>query len=332
MLSHKNAGKPSKAVRASRSPEKLAPRNPVTNYLHALKLNVKLNWELYLFVIPLVAYYLVFKYAPIYGIQIAFKDYNLVKGVSGSPWVGLKHFKAFFNTPFAWNTIWNTFSLSIAVIICEFPLPILLALMLNYARSIRLKNGVQLATYAPHFISTVVLAGMVLTFLSKNGVVNSLLGLFNVDPVLFMNDPAMFKPVYVVSSVWQHTGWNAIIYISALAAVDPCLYEAARVDGANKWQIVWKIDIPSITPTIVVLLLLNLGNVMSVGFEKAFLLQNDLNLVSSEIISTYLYKVGMVDLRYSFSAAVDVFNSAINLVMLLTFNKLSKKLLGRGLW
>lgn len=317
-----------------KKPARLANRskNPVIRYFQELKLNIKVNWELYLFVLPLVAYYIIFKYVPIYGIQIAFRDYNLIDGVTGSPWVGWKHFITFFNTPFAGNTIWNTFALSMAVIIFGFPLPIILALMLNYARSRRLKNGVQLVTYAPHFISTVVLAGMILTFLSKNGVVNSILGLFGMEPVLLMNDPKAFKPVYVISSIWQNTGWNAIIYISALAAVDPNLYEAARVDGASKWQIVWKIDLPSIIPTIVVLLLLNLGNVMSVGFEKAFLLQNDLNITSSEIISTYLYKVGLVDLRYSFSAAVDMFNSAINLVMLLTFNKLSKKLLGRGLW
>lgn len=311
---------------------KKSAKNPVTGYLRDLRLNLKVNWELYLFVLPLVAYYLVFKYAPIYGIQIAFRNYNLIDGVTGSPWVGLDHFATFFNTPFAGNIIWNTFALSMAVIIFGFPLPILLALMFNYARSVRLKNGVQLATYAPHFISTVVLAGMILTFLSKNGLINNLLGLFGAEPILFMNDPKMFKPIYVISTIWQHTGWNAIIYISALAAIDPSLHEAARVDGASKWQIVWNIDLPSIIPTIVVLLLLNLGNVMSVGFEKAFLLQNDLNITSSEIISTYLYKVGMVDLRYSFSAAVELFNSAINLVILLTFNKLSKKLLGRGLW
>lgn len=315
----------SKSTKAQRT-------NVVVRYCSDLQKNVKLNWELYLFVLPLVIYYIIFKYIPIYGIQIAFRDYTLAGGITNSAWAGLRHFEAFFTTPFVGNIIWNTFSLSMYVIIFGFPLPIILALMLNYVRSKRLKCGVQLATYAPHFISTVVMAGMLLTFLSQNGLVNNILGMLGMDPILFMNNPNMFKPIYVLSSIWQHTGWNAIIYISALASIDTSLYEAARVDGASKWQIIWNIDLPSLIPTITVLLLLNLGNVMSVGFEKAFLLQNDLNIVSAEIISTYLYKVGMVDLRYSFSAAVEMFNSGINLVMLLTFNKISKKYLGRGLW
>ncbi|WP_274364366.1 ABC transporter permease [Paenibacillus thermotolerans] len=291
------------------------------------------NWQLYLLISPVAAYFILFHYVPMYGIQIAFKDFVATKGIWGSEWVGLKHFERFFNSYFFWRLIKNTLGIGLYSLAVGFPIPILLALMLNEARSERFKKFVQTVTYAPHFLSTVVVVGMLMIFLNpRYGIVNRFIEIFGGKPINFMAEPSWFKTLYVFSDVWQTMGWSSIIYLAALAGVDHQLHEAARVDGANRLQRIWHINIPSIMPTIIILLILNLGSVMAVGFEKVFLMQNNLNLQSSDIIATYVYRSGILDAEYSFSAAVGLFNSVVNFVLLVIVNFISKRVSETSLW
>jgi putative aldouronate transport system permease protein len=290
------------------------------------------NYQLYLFLLPALVYFIVFHYVPMYGILIAFKDFVATKGIMGSPWVGFKHFGRFFDSYQFWSLIKNTLGLSVIQLIVGFPLPIFLALMMNQIRSDKYKRFVQTVVYAPHFISVVVLAGMIYVFFSNNGLINNLILIFGGDPISFMAKPDWFKPLYIASGVWQETGWAAIIYLAALAGVSPELHEAAVMDGANKWQRIFHVDIPAIMPTAVILLILNVGNIMNIGFEKAYLLQTPMNQPAAEIIPTYVYKMGLQQAQYSFAAAVGLFNSVINLVLLVLVNKFAKKLSGTGLW
>ncbi|PGY15942.1 sugar ABC transporter permease [Bacillus sp. AFS031507] len=290
------------------------------------------NYQLYLFLLPALVYFIVFHYVPMYGILIAFKDFVATKGILGSPWVGFKHFERFFESYQFWSLIKNTLGLSVIQLIVGFPLPIFLALMMNQIRSDKYKRFVQTVVYAPHFISVVVLAGMIYVFFSNNGLINNLILIFGGDPISFMAKPDWFKPLYIASGVWQETGWAAIIYLAALAGVSPELHEAAVMDGANKWQRIFHVDIPAIMPTAVILLILNVGNIMNIGFEKAYLLQTPMNQPAAEIIPTYVYKMGLQQAQYSFAAAVGLFNSVINLVLLVLVNKFAKKLSGTGLW
>jgi putative aldouronate transport system permease protein len=290
------------------------------------------NYQLYLFLLPALVYFIVFHYVPMYGILIAFKDFVATKGILGSPWVGFKHFERFFDSYQFWSLIKNTLGLSVIQLIVGFPLPIFLALMMNQIRSDKYKRFVQTVVYAPHFISVVVLAGMIYVFFSNNGLINNLILIFGGDPISFMAKPDWFKPLYIASGVWQETGWAAIIYLAALAGVSPELHEAAVMDGANKWQRIFHVDIPAIMPTAVILLILNVGNIMNIGFEKAYLLQTPMNQPAAEIIPTYVYKMGLQQAQYSFAAAVGLFNSVINLALLIAVNKSAKKLSGTGLW
>lgn len=291
------------------------------------------SYQLYLLLLPTLAYMAVFQYGPMYGVLIAFKDFKPHLGILGSPWIGFRHFIRFFNSPKCWEIIWNTLGLSLYHLAAGFPAPIILALSLNIVSGKRFKKTVQMVTYAPHFISTVVLVGMLSVFLSPSyGLVNHILDFVGLERVFFLGQPEMFQSLYVWSGVWQDAGWGTIIYLAALSGIDPSLHEAATVDGATLRQRVWHIDLPGILPTIVVLLILSLGRVMSVGFEKAYLMQNALNLSKAEIISTYVYKIGLLDAQYSFSAAVGLFNSGINFILLLTVNRLSKALGQGGVW
>ncbi|MET3728085.1 putative aldouronate transport system permease protein [Fictibacillus halophilus] len=291
------------------------------------------NWELYLFVLPCLLWFVVFKYVPMYGIQLAFKQYIPTEGIWGSPWIGFQHFTRFFESYQFWTLIQNTLSLSLWAFIFTFPVPIIVALLLNQLTSERYKKFVQTVIYAPHFISTVVLVGILFVFLSPtSGIVNHLIVLLGGEPILFMARPEWFKPLYVISGLWQETGWATIIYLAALAGVSPALHEAAIMDGANKWQRIWHVDIPGIRPTIVILLILAIGNIMNVGFEKAYLMQTDLNKSASAIIPTYVYEIGLQRAQYSFAAAIGLFNSVINLIMLLMVNRIVRKLGGNSLW
>jgi putative aldouronate transport system permease protein len=296
-------------------------------------MQIRNNWELYLFILPTLAYFIIFKYIPMYGVQIAFKDFVASKGIWGSPWVGFEHFTRFFDSYQFWNLIENTLSLSVLSLIFGFPLPIIIALLLNQLTSKSYKKFVQTVIYAPHFISTVVLVGMLYVFLSpSSGMINHLIVLFGGEPILFMAKPEWFKPLYVLSGIWQETGWATIIYLAALAGINPDLHEAATVDGASKFKRILHVDLPGIMPTAVILLVLAVGNIMNVGFEKAYLMQTDLNKSAASIIPTYVYEAGIQKAQYSFSAAVGLFNSVINLILLVVVNRTAKKLTDNSLW
>lgn len=294
---------------------------------------VKRNYELYLFLVPILLVYLVFKYYPMYGVQIAFKDFSPSQGIWGSEWVGFKHFIDFFDSYNFWTIISNTLTLSFLSLVFGFPAPVIIAILLNQMLGKRYKKFIQTVIYAPHFISTVVLVGMLNVFLSPNsGIVNHLITLFGGEPILFMADEGWFRPLYILSGIWQETGFSTIIYLAALAGVNPELHEAAIMDGASKWKRVWYVDIPGILPTIVILLILALGNIMSIGFEKAFLMQSDLNYAASNIIPTYVYELGIQKAQYSFSTAVGLFNSVINIILIVTVNRIAKKMTETSLW
>lgn len=281
--------------------------------------------QIYLLLLPALVYVVVFDYIPMYGVQIAFKNYKGVLGIWGSPWVGFKHFIDFFEGYYFWKLLRNTLALSLYSLLVGFPIPIIVALILNETAP-KFKKAAQTILYAPHFISTVVLCGMIVTMFSKeSGVVNTLMEMFGMERVYFMGEPGAFRHLYTWSGVWQGMGWNAIIYIAALSAVDPNLHEAASIDGASRMQRIMHINIPTIMPTIIITLILRVGQIASVGYEKAYLLQTSLNSEVSEIISTYVYKRGIVDANYSFSTAVGLFNNIINIVLILVANQISKR-------
>ncbi len=294
---------------------------------------LKRDWQLLVLCALPVLYFIIFHYIPMYGVQIAFKDFKATDGIWGSAWVGFKHFRRFFASSQFVSLIKNTLGLSLLQILLGFPVPIILAIMLNQVKNQRFRKFAQSILYCPHFISIVVLAGMLYIFLSpRNGIVNTIIKMLGGEAIFFLGEAKYFKLTFVISGIWQNAGWSAIIYIAALAGISPDLYEAAQVDGANKWQRIRHIDLPGIMPTIVMMLIMEIGKVMSLGFQKAYLLQNAQNLAASEIISTYIYKVGMLDAQYSYSAAVNLFNNVINIILLVTFNKLAKKLTDNSLW
>lgn len=285
------------------------------------------NRSLYLLMLPSLVLLICFSYIPMYGITIAFRDFSPAAGINGSPWAGFKYFQQFFNAYTFKSTILNTLLLSVYSMVVTFPLPIVLALLCNQMRAKRFKKFFQVSTYLPHFISTVVMCGMIILFLSPtSGIIPKLLSFVGVEVPNLMGQAGAFRHVYVWTEVWQHCGWDSIMYIAALSSVDPSLYEAATVDGANQWQKMLKIDIPMLLPTATVLLILRVGSIMSVGFEKVYLLQNNMNLATSEILSTYIYKMGMISSQYSLSAAVGVFNNVINFALLLIVNFIANKL------
>lgn len=290
------------------------------------------NWQLYVLLLPALVYFLVFHYYPMYGLQIAFKNYIASQGIWGSPWVGFDYFERFFNSFQFWTLIQNTFLINLYQL-ALFPVSVIVALSINELKDGFFKRFTQTVTYAPHFISVVVMVGILLTFLHPvTGIINVIIQALGGQPVAFMTEPDWFKSVFVLSGEWQNLGWGAIIYLAALAAVDPQLHEAALMDGASRPQRIWHINLPSILPTIVILLILQMGNFMAVGFEKVYLMQNPLNLSSSEIIQTYVYKAGLLQAQYSFSTAVGFFNAVVNLVLLVSFNRLAKRVPGTGLW
>ncbi|MGM0874734.1 MAG: ABC transporter permease [Bacillota bacterium] len=287
---------------------------------------IKKNYILYLLLAPAVILTIIFKYVPMYGATIAFKDFSPIKGIMGSEWVGLKHFTNFLTSPNFLEIFMNTLKLSSFELLLGFPIPVILALMLNQLRRSNIKKNVQLVLYAPHFISVVVVSGMVFLFLSPTGPINAILSGFLDKPVSFMSDPDAFRTIYIWSGVWQGAGWASIIYVAALANVDPQLHDAATVDGASLLQRIWHIDLPTLKPVMAVLFILAAGGIMAIGFEKAYLLQTSMNMPASEIIPTYVYKRGLQAGDYSFATAVGLFNSIINVVLLAFVNQVVKKL------
>ncbi|MFV0400593.1 MAG: ABC transporter permease [Oscillospiraceae bacterium] len=293
---------------------------------------LKRTWILYLFLLPAIAYIAIFNYAPLYGIQIAFRDYKPMDGIWGSQFVGLKHFQVFFSSYQFWDLLRNTLVISVYSLIAGFPIPILFALLLNYQKSNKFRKASQMITYAPHFISTVVFCGMIFIFLASDGIVNQIINLISGSTVDFIGNAKGFKHIYVWSGVLQGMGFNSIIYISALTAVSPELHEAAIVDGATKFQRILNIDLPAIMPTAIILLIMSTGQILNVGFEKAFLLQKPINLQYSEIISTYVYKIGITKAQYSYSTAIGLFNNLVSFIVLIIVNKVSSKVTKVSLW
>ena len=296
---------------------------------------IRHGWQLYLLLALPVAWLLVFAYYPMYGAQIAFRDFLPGKSITGSEWVGLENFTRFFNSPMFMRLMKNTLWLSFYSLVIGFPIPIILALSLNQLRTGFFKRTVQMVSYAPYFISTVVMVGLLLNFLDmRRGPVNLLLMQLGLDPVQFMGSAELFPSVYVWSGVWQNTGFATIIYLAALTTVDPSLHEAAVVDGANRLQRMWHIDIPSITPVIVTVFILNMGQLLNVGFEKTYLMQNQLNLATAEVISTYVYKTGLAGgiANFSYAAAIGLFNSIIGLMLLVSANWAANRMTNKGLF
>jgi putative aldouronate transport system permease protein len=297
------------------------------------RLVVKHEWQLWLFVLPVVVFFLIFHYAPMYGLVIAFKRYSITKGIFESPWVGLLYFQRFFDSTMFWTLLKNTLVLSFYQLLVSFPFPVLLALILNHLRRERLKKLTQTVTYAPHFISLVVMTGMLYLFLSPStGIINVVLNKLGHGSVYFMGSEKWFRHLFVFSHVWQHSGYQAIIFLAALTAVDPSQYEAATIDGATKLQKIWYIDLPSIMPTVVTVLLLQVGRMMNVDTQKALLMQTATNLETSEIIGTYVYKIGLIDAQFSYSTAINLFQTIVNLAILIFVNRISKRLTRESLW
>ena len=293
---------------------------------------VRKRYQLWLMLLPAILSIAVFNYGPMYGIQLAFREFDFTKGLTGGEFVGLKYFLKFFRSFQFTDMIRNTFTISFATLILGFPVPVILALMMNQIRRTKVKKTLQTVFYAPHFISMVVMVGLLNVLLAPNtGIVSSMLGLFGIN-INLLGDRNAFVPVYVLSDIWQHAGWNSIIYLAALSSVDTQLYDAARVDGAGRWQTICHVDIPCLTPTMIIMLILSMGNILSVGFEKIFLMQNSTNLTVAEVISTYVYKIGIRSNQYSYSAAIGLFNTVVNFVMLITVNRISKKVSDTGLF
>ncbi|MBP2075966.1 ABC transporter permease [Oceanobacillus polygoni] len=292
----------------------------------------KNNFILYFFLAPAVVLVFIFNYIPMYGVTIAFKDFSPIKGIMGSEWVGLDHFMSFMQSPNFQQIFINTIKLSGFELLIGFPIPIILAIMVNQLRRAKVKKNIQLIIYAPYFLSTVVIAGMLFIFLSPAGPVNGILTLFTDEPISFMTDPSYFRSIFIASGIWQAAGFSSIIYVAALSNVDPQLHDAATIDGASLLQRIIHIDLQALKPTIAVLFILAIGGIMGVGFEKAYLLQTDMNLPASEIIDTYVYKRGLQAGDWSFGAAVGLFNSVISLVLLITANTIVKKLNGETLY
>lgn len=288
---------------------------------------------LLLLLLPTLIWYLIFMYAPMYGLQIAFKDFVPRKGITGSEWVGFKHFISFFQSEYFGRLIGNTLGISIYSIVVGFPIPIILALLMNEVGNKYFQKGVQTIAYLPHFISAVVVVSIINSVLSpSSGLLNQIIVFFGGDPVFFMAEPKYFKTIYVISDIWQSAGYNSIVYLAALTSIDPSLYEAATVDGASKWDKLLHITLPSILPTIMIMLILRMGTMFSVGYEKIMLMYNEATYQTADVISTYLYRRAFKSGDYSFSAAVGLFNSVINFTIIFVFNKISAKVSEVSLW
>uniref|UniRef100_UPI003D289A1A ABC transporter permease n=1 Tax=Paenibacillus oryzisoli TaxID=1850517 RepID=UPI003D289A1A len=291
-----------------------------------------MNKYLYLMMVPVILYYIVFHYAPMYGALIAFKDYSPMKGIMGSDWVGLKHFKDFFGSFYFWRILKNTLVISLYSLVFEFPAPIILALLINEVRSKAFKRVAQTITYMPYFISLVVICGIITDFTNADGVINKLMMLFGYDGQAMLQKQELFRPIYILSEIWQRIGWESIIYIAALMGIDQEQYEAAHMDGASRWKQIVNITLPGIMPTITIMLILRMGNLLNVGFEKIILLYNPVTYETADVISSFVYRKGLLEFGWSYSSAVGLFNSVINLILLVTANYISRKVNESSLW
>jgi len=287
---------------------------------------LKESWQWYLLLLPALIYLFMFDYAAMYGVQIAFRNYRASKGIWGSPWVGLQYFIRFINYPNFWTLIKNTLSITLYSL-ATFPIPIIFALFLNEVSQAKFKKTVQMVTYMPHFLSEVVVCALVILFLDRTtGPINNLIATLGGTRTNFMAQPSAFTTIYVMSGLWQNMGWSSVLYISALSSISQEEVEAAKIDGASRFQVLWHINLPGILPTVVITFLMQVGRIMNVGFSKIFLLQNDLNLEASRVISTYVYEIGLIGAQFSYSAAIGLLNNVVNILILLIVNQITKKL------
>ncbi|RAU97320.1 sugar ABC transporter permease [Paenibacillus sp. YN15] len=291
-----------------------------------------MNKYLYIMMIPVVIYYLVFHYAPMYGALIAFKDYSPMKGIMGSDWVGFRHFADFFGSYYFRRILLNTITISFYTLIFEFPAPIILALLINEVRHKAFKRVAQTITYMPYFISLVVICGIITDFTNADGIINRIFVWMGYDGQAMLQKPELFRPIYILSEIWQRIGWESIIYIAALMGIDQEQYEAARMDGASRFKQIFHITLPGIMPTIAIMMILRMGNLLNVGFEKIILLYNPITYVTSDVISSFVYRKGLLEFGWSYSSAVGLFNSVINLILLITANYVSRRLNESSLW
>lgn len=282
--------------------------------------------------IPVIAYYAIFHYGPMYGLQIAFKDFSPAQGITGSPWLGFQHFSDFFNGYYFWRLIRNTVLINIYELVFGFPAPIILALLLNELRHQLFKRFVQTISYLPHFISIVVVVGMMVDFFARDGIVNQLLVFFGVESVAFMREPGWFRTLFVSSGIWQGVGWGTIIYLAAMSTIDPSLYEASKMDGAGRFKQVVHITLPGIMPTIAILFILNMGSMLTVGSEKVLLMYNPQTYETADVISTYVYRKGILESNYGYTAAVGLFNAVISFLLIVGANSFSKRISDNKLW
>lgn len=297
-----------------------------------IKKDLKRNKFIYLLALPIIAYYGIFHYGPMYGLLMAFKDFSIADGIWGSRWIGFDHFENFFNSYYFGRLIRNTILINIYELLFAFPAPILLALLLNEIRGRIFKRTVQTISYLPHFISIVVVVGMMFDFLARDGLINQLLGFFGIDSIPFMSEPGWFRTLFVGSGIWQGLGWGSIIYLAAISTIDPTLYEAAKMDGAGRFKQVLHITIPGIMPTIVIMFILNMGSMMSVGSEKVLLMYSPLTYETADVISTFVYRRGVLDSDYGFTTAVGLFNSIVSFILLVASNTISKRVSEHKLW
>lgn len=306
--------------------------NRISSGISSFAKEISVNRTLYLMAVPGILFFLIFAYVPMYYVIISFKDYNPMLGVFGSPWVGMEHFVRLFDSVFFWRIIRNTVGLSTYAIVASFWVPIAFALLLNEIKCMPFKRTVQTITYIPHFVSMVVLCGMITSFTMKDGIINDIIVLFGGERSNLLMRPELFKTIYVVSGIWESVGWSSIVYVAALTGINPSLYEAAEIDGAGRFKKMLHVTLPGIVPTIVTMLILNIGTIMSVGFEKVFLLYNPLTYETGEVISTYVYNKGLVEMNFSFATAANLFNSVVNLLLVLGSNYISRKVTETGLW
>ncbi|MBT2736674.1 sugar ABC transporter permease [Bacillus sp. ISL-7] len=284
-------------------------------------------------ILPAIVVIFIFNYIPMYGIQLAFREFDFTKGLTGGEWVGLKYFEQFVTNYMFKDLMTNTVTISLTTIILGFPAPIIMALIINQVFGKRWKKTLQTTVYLPHFISMVVMVGLLNVLLSpETGIVGHVMKLLGLGDINLLASEKTFVPVYVLSDIWQHAGWNSIIYLAALASVDPQLYDSAKIDGASRWQTIRYVDLPAIVPTMIILFILSMGNILNTGFEKIFLMQNPLNLPVSEVIATYVYKIGIISSQFSYSAAIGLFNTLINFIFLLAMNFIAKRFSNISLW
>ena len=301
-------------------------------FVSRLQRDLSKNWDAYLLLVPAILFYLLFCYKPMYGVIIAFKNFSPGKGIVASEWVGLKHFLSFFKSYYFGRLLRNTLTISLSSLIFGFPMPIIFALLLNEVRNSKFKRTIQTVTYMPHFISLVVMCSLIRLFVADTGIIVQLMAKFGFEPVALLSKKEYFVPIYVLSGIWQGFGWDSIIYLSALTAIDPGLYEAATIDGANRWKQTLHVTLPGIMGTVIILLILRMGSIMSVGYEKIILLYNESIYETSDVISTFVYRMGLGKAQYSYSTAVGLFNSVINFIIVYTFNKISRKVSEVSLW